>query len=335
MILSSSSKKNPQQRVPRQAPQILVGGQAVWEGVMMRSPQGTAMAVRQPSGTVLVQNLSFPSLANVAPVFRWPILRGIAALWDSLVLGIKVLNLSLALGSKPEEKLSKGQAAFSLALALGLVVLLFFVAPFFLSRMLSAWLSPRLLAVVEGVLRLGIFFAYLWLISLIPEVKRVLYQYHGAEHKVVHTFEHGEPLTVENARRFSTLHPRCSTSFLLVVLIVSFVLFVFLDFPNSWARFASRILFLPLIAGFSYELIRLFTLYPHSIFTRVVIAPGLATQKLTTAEPSSAQLEVAIAALKASLGLSSSEENGPTPKEEHDPPPKKENDPLSMEVIER
>ncbi|MCX5971579.1 MAG: DUF1385 domain-containing protein [Coprothermobacterota bacterium] len=310
MELPSSEVNSPRQRVLGKAPQILVGGQAVWEGVLMRSPKGSAMAVRQPSGTVFVQSLSFSSLADAAPLFRWPILRGIAALWDSLALGLKALNLSLALGSKPEEKLSKGQAVFSLALALGLVVLLFFVAPFFLSRLLSFWLPPRLLAVVEGFLRLGIFFAYLWFLSLIPEVKRVLYQYHGAEHKVVHTFEHGEPLTVENARKFSPLHPRCSTSFLLVVLIVSFVLFVFLDFPSTWWRFASRILFLPLIAGFSFELIRLFTLYPRSFFARVVVYPGLATQKLTTAEPSSAQLEVAIAALQASLGLPSSEEKG-------------------------
>jgi uncharacterized protein YqhQ len=285
-----------------QVPEILVGGQAVWEGVMMRSPYSTALAVRQASGGIEVRAWHDQPISSRYRFLRLPILRGMAALWDSLVLGMKALNLSLQLDASQGEKVSRGQTALSLILALALVVLLFFVFPFFLSRFLVSWISPRLVTVVEGVLRLMIFFGYLWGVSLIPEVKQVLFQYHGAEHKVVHAFEHGEPLTAENAQKYPTMHPRCSTSFLIVVLIISFVFFVFLDFYSWQLRLLSRLFFLPLIAGISFELIRLFALYPNHILTRIVVYPGLMTQKLTTAEPTTAQLDVAIAALQASLG---------------------------------
>lgn len=281
--------------------EILVGGQAVWEGVMMRSPAGIALAVRKADGGIETRELTYSPLARRHRIFRLPFFRGIGALWESFILGIRSLNLSLSLGGVEGEKLTPVQTAFSFALALGIVVILFFLVPFFLSRLFSLFLAPSWLIVLEGFLRFLIFFLYLWAISLVPEVRRVLFQYHGAEHKVVHAFEQGEDLTVENAVKYSTLHPRCSTSFLVVVLLISFIVFAFLDFPNLLWRISSRIFLLPFIAGLSYELIRFFTLHPHNPVARALIWPGLLTQKMTTAEPTTQQIEVAIAALKRSL----------------------------------
>lgn len=267
----------------------------------MRSPAGIAVAVRKPDGSIETRELAYPSLTRRYRIFRLPFFRGIGALWESLILGIRSLNLSLSLGGVEGEKLTPLQMVFSFALALGIVVILFFLVPLFLSRLFSLVLAPAWLIVVEGLLRFLIFFLYLWVISLVPEVRRIMFQYHGAEHKVVHAFEQGEDLTVENALKYSTLHPRCSTSFLVVVLMVSFIIFAFLDFPNTLWRILSRIILLPFIAGISYELIRLFTLHPGNLIARALIWPGLITQKMTTAEPTKQQIEVAIAALKGSL----------------------------------
>ncbi|MGB9553788.1 MAG: DUF1385 domain-containing protein, partial [bacterium] len=242
----------------------------------------------------------YKPLAQRYWIFRLPFFRGIGALWESLVIGIRALNLSLNLSSK-EEQLSPSGIIVSLILALGLVVLLFFVLPYFLSRLFVPLLAPNLVLIVEGVLRFLIFFAYLALMSLLPEVRNILFRYHGAEHKVVHAYENGEKLKPETVLKYSRLHPRCSTSFLLVVLIVSFVVFIFLDFPNYFLRLFSRILLLPVVAGISYELIRFFALHPNNFFSKIIIWPGLLTQKLTTCEPDKEQIEVAIEALKESL----------------------------------
>jgi len=281
--------------------EVLVGGQAVWQGVMMRSPFGTALAVRTSEGLIHVEKIQYRPLAKRYKIFRWPFFRGIGALWESLVIGIKALNLSLNLSGSEEEKVSPMGIAFSFVLALGLVVILFFVVPYFLSRLFVSLLSSQFVLILEGLLRFLIFFGYLALMSLIPDVKKILFRYHGAEHKVVHAYENGEELEVDNALKYSTLHPRCSTSFLLVVLIVSFVVFAFLDFNNYFVRLFSRIFLLPVVAGISYELIRFFALYPKNILSKIVVWPGLLTQRLTTSEPDRLQLEVAIAALKSSL----------------------------------
>jgi len=266
----------------------------------MRSPSGTALAVRTDSGEIHTERIYYLPLAQRYKIFRLPFFRGIGALWESLVIGIKALNLSLNLSSK-EEQLSPSGITVSLILALGLVVLLFFVLPYFLSRLFAPLLSPNLVLIVEGILRFLIFFAYLGLMSLMPEIKDILFRYHGAEHKVVHAYENGEELKPEIALKYSRLHPRCSTSFLLVVLIVSFVVFIFLDFPNYFLRLISRILLLPVVAGISYELIRFFALNPNNFLSKIVIWPGLLTQKITTCEPNKEQVEVAIEALKKSL----------------------------------
>jgi len=281
--------------------EVLVGGQAVWQGVMMRSPSGTALAVRNDSGEILTGKISYSPLASRYRIFRLPFVRGVGALWESLVIGIKALNLSMNLSSSEEEKLSPSGIIISLVLALGLVVLLFFVLPYFLSRLFTPILAPGLVLVVEGLLRFLIFFGYLALMSFIPDVRNVLFRYHGAEHKVVHAYENGEKLEPEIALKYSRLHPRCSTSFLLVVLIVSFIVFIFLDFDNYFLRLISRIILLPIVAGISYELIRLFALNPDNFLSKIIIWPGLLTQKLTTCEPGKEQVEVAIVALKMSL----------------------------------
>ncbi|MCR4428762.1 MAG: DUF1385 domain-containing protein [Caldiserica bacterium] len=267
----------------------------------MRSPSGTALAVRNDSGEILTARISYVPLSSRYPIFRLPFFRGVGALWESLVVGIKALNLSLNLASKEEERLSPGGMVLSMVFALGLVVILFFVLPYLLSRLFSSLLSREWVLIVEGVLRFLIFFAYLGLMSLIPEVRDVLFRYHGAEHKVVHAFEKGEVLQPDVALKYSRLHPRCSTSFLLVVLIVSFILFIFLDFNNYFLRLFSRIFLLPVVAGVSYELIRLFALYPNNFLSKIIILPGLLTQKLTTCEPGREQVEVAIKALEASI----------------------------------
>lgn len=267
----------------------------------MRSPSGTALAVRNESGEILTARISYAPLTSRFPIFRLPFIRGVGALWESLVIGIKALNLSLNMASKEEERLSPAGMVLSMFFALGLVVLLFFVVPYFLSRLFSSFLSREWVLVIEGIMRFLIFFGYLGLMSFIPEVREVLFRYHGAEHKVVHAFERGEALEPEIALKYSRLHPRCSTSFLLVVLIVSFVLFIFLDFQNYFLRLFSRIFLLPIVAGISYELIRLFALYPHNFLSKIIILPGLLTQKLTTCEPGKEQVEVAIKALEASI----------------------------------
>ncbi|MEI6529912.1 MAG: DUF1385 domain-containing protein [bacterium] len=281
--------------------EILVGGQAVWEGVMMRSPQGIALAVRQSTGDIQVQKISYSPLSKRYPLFRWPFFRGMGALWEALILGVRALNISLSLANKEEDRLTPAQMALSFALAIGMVVGVFFLLPLFISRLLIPVLTSQWVLIVEGCLRFLFFFLYLALIRLIPEVRRILLQYHGAEHKAVHAFEHGEPLTVEAASKYTTLHPRCSTSFLLVVLIVSFVLFAFLDFSQWYWRLLSRILLLPFIAGFSFELIRLVVFYPRNWISKAIVLPGLLTQKLTTAEPTPEQIEVALRALQSSL----------------------------------
>jgi uncharacterized protein YqhQ len=284
--------------------EILVGGQAVWEGVMMRSPNGIALAVRQPTGKIQVQKIPYSALSKRYPLFRWFFFRGMGALWESLVLGVRALNISLSLANKEEDRLTPAQMVLSFALAIGMVVGLFFLLPLFLSRLLLPVLTSQWVLIVEGFLRFLFFFLYLTLIRLIPDVRRILLQYHGAEHKAVHAFEHGDPLTVESASKYNTLHPRCSTSFLLVVLIVSFILFAFLDFSQWYWRLLSRILLLPFIAGFSFELIRFFVFYPRNWISKAIVLPGLWTQKLTTAEPTPDQIEVALRALQTSLETS-------------------------------
>ncbi|MBN2208301.1 MAG: DUF1385 domain-containing protein [Candidatus Coatesbacteria bacterium] len=296
---------------------LTIGGQAVIEGVMLRSPNAVSVSVRKADGSIKskVERIKQPSQRFV--LFKWPFFRGIATLWDSLSLGIKCLNFSaheaLADDSqKPDRKRSVWPFVFSFLAALGMGFVLFFLIPLLLSGLLSSLLpvleeSSWLFNLVDGVLRLIIFLIYVVAISMMPDIRRV-FQYHGAEHRVVHAYEaHGE-VTTESARQFGTLHRRCGTSFLLILLVIVILLFSLLPHEDVFHRKAMmRALFLPVVlvlaAGLSYELLRLSARARDSRIARVLTAPGLLLQKLVTRIPTDEQVEVAIASLNGVLAV--------------------------------
>jgi uncharacterized protein YqhQ len=290
---------------------ILVGGQAVIEGVMMRSPSGYSVAVRRQDGTVKIMKNALPTMAEKRKIFKLPILRGIGVLGQALVLGIRALRFSAeeALfeeGQKAERKNSANVSSWliagNLVVALGVNILLFVVFPLFLTRFVQTQIGFQNLFVfngIDGVFRVLVFVSFLYIVSWMKDMNRV-FQYHGAEHKTVYNFESRESLNVANAKRFSTLHPRCGTSFLLVVMIVSIFVFSIANFDTMAAKLLSRVVLLPLVAGLSYEIIRYSSKHPGSIL-RVVTLPGLLLQKITTKEPDDTQLEVAIRALEEAL----------------------------------
>lgn len=273
-----------------------VGGQAVIEGVMMRGRRFVATAVRRESGEIVVQVKEPWGAGRRFPFLRWPLARGAVALVDSLVVGLQALTFSANQFGGEEEKLSPRDLALTLITALGLGIGLFILLPTVLMRWLPAAHNPFLLNLGEGALRMAIFFLYILSITRLKDIRRI-FEYHGAEHKVVHAYENGQPLTVAGAQPFSTLHPRCGTSFLLYVMVVSIVLFSFLGWPALWLRLLSRLLLLPVVAGLSYELLRLAG-RSNSPLVRALSWPGLLLQRLTTREPDAAQLEVALRALE-------------------------------------
>ncbi|SDF00647.1 DUF1385 domain-containing protein [Sporolituus thermophilus] len=277
---------------------ITIGGQAVIEGVMMRGPGYIATAVREPSGSIVVSKEPLTSLTDRYPLLKKPLLRGVVALVESLVYGLKALSFSAQAAGEEEEALSGRDIAMTMVLSFGLAILLFVVIPTYAAKFLhGVTADARILNLMEGLLRLAIFIAYIYGISLLKDIQRV-FQYHGAEHKTIHAFEAGAPLDVEHVRAYSTLHPRCGTNFLLIVMVVSIIVFAFLGWPDLWLRILSRILLLPVIAGISYEIIR-FAGRSDKRWVSCAIAPGLWLQKLTTREPSDDQIEVAIRALEA------------------------------------
>ena len=278
------------------------GGQAVMEGVMMRGKNGVCVAVRRQDGAISLHRDTPSLLSTRYAFFKLPILRGTAAFVDTLSIGLDALMYS-ARESGEEEDISRGAMGFSMALGILLSVGLFILLPTVLTRLVLGLvsLSPFLSNLVEGVIRIAIFFSYITLVSVIPDMKR-FYQYHGAEHKTIFCFEAGKPLTVENARRQSCLHPRCGTAFLLIVMVTSILVFSFFGWPNMWVRLGTRLLLLPLVAGLAYEIIRASARSTHPLW-RVVTWPGLMLQKATTREPDDGQIEIAIAALKGALEL--------------------------------
>jgi uncharacterized protein YqhQ len=297
---------------------IIVGGQAVIEGVMMRTPYAYAVALRRADRTLEVKKEAVRRLSDYWKPLCWPVVRGFAVLLQSLVLGIRALNFSfnVALGDvdpkakeQAKEKKSDGEllpVLLSLLSAGVVAILLFILAPLWITTWLKGYFAAVhnwvVFNLVDGLIRVVFFLSYILLISLMKDIRRV-FQYHGAEHKVVYTWEAGEELTVENARPKSTLHPRCGTSFLLFVMVVSIVVFSIFKFKAFWAIFLSRVILIPLISGLSYELIRLSAPRCRKGFFRMVVLPGLALQRITTKEPSDDQLEVAIRALKEALEL--------------------------------
>lgn len=295
--------------------ETLVGGQAVLEGVMMRAPHSYCVAVRKPDGEMVTEEHSLPRMSEKYPIFRYPIFRGVGTLGQAMSLGIKALRFSAnaALeGIEPagkKQELSSGMMSLNLIFSLAFFIFLYKFVPLYLATVLSKWLPffkgriPFNLA--DGVIRMAIFVGFLFLISRWKDIHRV-FEYHGAEHRVVFNFESGKPVTVENAQSFSTLHPRCGTSFLLVVMLVSIGVYTLLPFDSFLLKFVGRIVLLPLIAGLSYEAVR-YAAKHRSGLLATLTAPGLWLQRITTQPPSEDQTEVAIRALEGALALEESQ----------------------------
>jgi len=293
---------------------IHVGGQAVIEGVMMRAPRSVAIAVRRPSGEIVVRKELAIPLSERYPIVKLPILRGAVALFTSLIIGIKALNFSATEAMTDEEKekegikeggseLSSWAMAGTMTVAFGFGICLFFLFPLYLTKLMTPVIGDNniIFNLVDGVIRVIVFLLYIWGISRMEDIRRV-FQYHGAEHKSIFAFEAGEELTVENVRRYSRLHPRCGTSFLLIVMLVSIAVFSLI--PKLWPFYlkaGSRIVLLPMIAGISYEFLKWSAKHDTHPLVGMIITPGLALQRLTTGEPDDAQLEVAIRSLNEAL----------------------------------
>ncbi|MDA8441374.1 MAG: DUF1385 domain-containing protein [Peptococcaceae bacterium] len=277
---------------------VSYGGQALIEGVMMRAPKDIAMAVRLPDGNINVERQPIKPW-SAYPVLKLPVIRGFVALLDSLVVGMKALSYSAGMAAEGQgEEIKPFEMLLTIVVSLGLGLLLFVALPTGMANLVKAFVPGVLLQnILEGVLRLGIFLLYVVAISRMKDIQRV-FQYHGAEHMAIFTYEEGLDLTVDNARQFTTLHPRCGTSFLLIVMVVSIVVFAFLPLGPLWLRLVSRLLAMPLVAGIAYEFLKLSGNYCKSRWFRWAIVPGLWLQKLTTSQPDDSQLEVALAALK-------------------------------------
>lgn len=255
-----------------------VGGQAVIEGVMMRGKTHVAVAVRQPGGEISVDVRPVNSISDRYPILKKPFLRGVVSLVESLVMGMKALAYSAQVSGDEDEKLDSKEMALTIAVSAGLAILLFIVIPTWSMRFLTGITQDHMaLNLAEGVLRMAIFLAYIAAISSMNDIQRV-FQYHGAEHKTIYTYEAGLPLKVENVRPFSTLHPRCGTNFLMIVMLISMFIFTFLGWPSLLERIASRIILMPVIAGVSYELIRYAGAHTDNPLVRIAITPGLLLQ---------------------------------------------------------
>jgi len=294
-----------------------IGGQAVMEGVMMKAPNCMAIAVRRPDGSITVTKQTTVTVKDKYPILKLPVLRGMITFAETMVMGVKSLMTSAELFGDDEEykpskfevflaeKLGKNIEDVVLNMALVLAVVfavgLFVLLPAFLSGLIRPWIGSTVAAnFLEGVIRLCIFLIYITLVSKMKDIRRV-FEYHGAEHKTIHCYEHDEELTVENARKYSTLHPRCGTAFLLIVMVISIVVFSFMGWQNIFIRVLTRLLLLPLVAGLSYEVTR-FAGKSDAKFMRIVMYPGMMLQKLTTREPDDQQLEVAIRAFLEAAG---------------------------------
>jgi uncharacterized protein YqhQ len=285
-----------------------IGGQAVLEGVMMRGPSAWSVAVRKPDGDIAEVNRPIASVLLRHRWLRIPIVRGVIALGESLAIGFRALAISANYAAQQEDddgevqtELSRGQLLFAFGIAIGFALLLFKVSP----ALITNWLpieSTGAFVVVEGLVRVTIFIAYLLLISLLPDLKRV-FQYHAAEHKAINAFEAGAELEPETVSRYSLLHVRCGTAFLLYVMVIAIFVFAFFGRPTWYWLIATRILLLPVIAGIAYEVIRFAGKHQESAALRALLAPGLWLQRLTTREPTLDQIEVSIRALREVLRL--------------------------------
>jgi uncharacterized protein YqhQ len=286
--------------VSTQPEPVTVGGQAVIEGVMMRAPAAWAVAVRRPDGSIDAQRHPLPRLSSRSRAARIPFVRGVMVLGESLTLGFRALSWSAQQAAgEDEEPLTRGQIAWSLSLAMVVFLAIFILIPAGAAKFLAGG-SGFLFGFLEGMLRLVLFVGYIWLIGRSSEIARV-FRYHGAEHMAIHAFEAGEPLSVDSVARYRPEHPRCGTSFLLIVVLGSIVVFSFLgDLSVIWLVL-SRVLLIPVIAGFAYEVLRFSGLHRDGRLAGLLAAPGLWLQKLTTGVPDSAQIEVAVTSLLSAL----------------------------------
>jgi uncharacterized protein YqhQ len=295
--------------------ETLVGGQAVMEGVMMRAPHSYCVAVRKPNGDIITDERPLTRVSERYPIFRIPVLRGLGTLGQAMSLGIKALrfsaNAALDDGSadkKPQE-ISSWAMALNLVFSLAFFIFLYKFVPLYLATWLGGIypsLDGRLAVnIVDGLVRIAIFLLFLFAVSRMKEIRRV-FEYHGAEHKVVFNFESGKPVSVENAQRFTTFHPRCGTSFLLVVMVISMVIYALVPVDGFLGRLASRIALLPVVAGVSYELIR-FAARRRGTMLGALTAPGLWLQRITTKPPTNEQTAVAIRALDGAMTLEKSQ----------------------------
>lgn len=282
-----------------------IGGQAVLEGVMMRNKSEYAVAIRKPDGEIAVTRGKVKSLSERALFFRLPIIRGVVAFFESLVIGMRMLTYSSEFYEEGESNNTKEKSATANAVELGITFLLsiviaigaFVVLPYYLSQLFNNLVaSPSLLALIEGVTRAILFIGYVIIISFMKDINRV-FMYHGAEHKTINCIEHGLPLAVGNVKTQSKHHQRCGTNFLFVVIFLSIIFFMFIHFDNLWLRLISRIVLIPVIAGVSYECIR-FAGESDNKFVQLLCKPGMYLQRLTTREPDDKMIEVAIASVE-------------------------------------
>jgi uncharacterized protein YqhQ len=287
---------------------IRIGGQAVIEGVMMRSPNSMAIAVRKPNGEIVVKREKLDFFSEKKFFSKLPLIRGVINLLSALILGMKALNFSANQSLGEEKEVSSWTMGLTFTFALCFGIFLFFLIPLFLTRWLRFAIpmvstSGILFNLVDGIIRLMIFLAYLWAISFFKEIRRI-FQYHGAEHKSIFAFESGEVLMADRVKGFSYLHPRCGTSFLLIVMVVSILVFALIPHHLSFGyKVASRVVFIPLIAGLAYEIIRFADKKRERKSMQVFIKPGLWLQRMTAREPSEDQIEVALRALREVLEL--------------------------------
>lgn len=290
---------------------IRIGGQAVMEGVMMKNEDRYAVSVRKPDGEIETKVEDCVSFSKRHPAFALPILRGMVSFIESMAIGMKTLNYSASFFEDEEEdtkaskvieniwngKGEKIMMTFIMIVSFAVSIGLFMILPYLASELLHHWIrNEYIILLLEGLIRIGIFFGYIVLISRMEDIRRV-FMYHGAEHKTINCLEAGEDLTPKNVKKYSRLHKRCGTSFIFIVMIISMVFFFFIRVRTIWLRIVLRLLFLPLVAGVSYEFIRLAGKSDHP-FVQLFSKPGLCLQKLTTQEPDESMIEVAIASVE-------------------------------------
>jgi uncharacterized protein YqhQ len=302
-----------------------IGGQALLEGIMMRGKYNWAVAVREPSGDIYTEEHDLISAKDKHKWLAWPIIRGMWGFYETMALAIKAFGVSAEhAGETEEEQLSSKEIGFTMVLGLGLAIGLFIVLPAVLTNLVVDSIErPFLWNIVDGVLRLGAFFAYIWAISRLKEIQRV-FAYHGAEHKTIHAYEHGLPLETETIQRYQTLHVRCGTSFLLMVMVVAILVFSLVPgkaIMAAWGvdsrllillfNISTRIVLLPLIAGLAYEItVKWAGSRPDNPLVKVLLWPGLQMQRLTTAEPDDSMVEIAVAAMNLVVARELAEASG-------------------------